>query len=337
MIESYQPRSGIAVQGSAGATIGGDEAPDWVHRRRPSARSPSASTCPVDREYACVFKLVDHGTRATAIRTTRATRRRTSRRATAPRRAWRHDAALPPTRLRSRRQNPLQQDYAKAYPTIRELLLAAEAGRPGHRVVDLPDPPRPTTPPATTRSTGIGPRSPSIVDRLEVVADADVLARDTGRKRRGRRAVPGARDPAERDGSRRLAVHRTSRCTRAWPRCDPTILSEFQADQHAAAAQNGGGDRLVQLTTCQIQQVLPANFTNGTCQNNTGTAPGDQGWCYLTGQRTCPQALQFSTNGLPSGGVVSLQCLENSSDFASGNGAGGTSATFATGGDAGAP
>jgi hypothetical protein len=82
--------------------------------------------------------------------------------------------------------------------------------------------------------------------------------------------------------------------------------------------------------------VLPASFTNGTCQNNSGTGQDDQGWCYVTGQRACPQALQFSTNGLPSGGIVSLQCLENSSDFASGNGTGGASdaATVTTEGDA---
>jgi hypothetical protein len=53
MIESYQPRAGIPVEGSTGATITGDEGPDWVT----DGTSVTRVNLPVDVEYACTFKL----------------------------------------------------------------------------------------------------------------------------------------------------------------------------------------------------------------------------------------------------------------------------------------
>jgi hypothetical protein len=121
MIESYRPRGGvIPLEGSANATINGDEAPDWVT----GGDSPQRINAPVDLEYACVFQLP-------------------TPRSCDPQSADNSEAvitscscstaglaadAVPPDCDPS---NPLQQDYAHAYPTIRELEVGMAMGPQG--------------------------------------------------------------------------------------------------------------------------------------------------------------------------------------------------------------
>jgi hypothetical protein len=97
-----------------------------------------------------------------------------------------------------------------------------------------------------------------------------------------------------------------------------TILSEIEADEHAAYLRDGGVD-LSMFTTCILRQVLPAQFAGGTCANNTGNAAGEQGWCDVaTEQLGCRTSIQFSPMALPSGGILSsLQCIDPGSQFAS--------------------
>jgi len=130
MIESYQPRTGLPIT-SSGATIQGDLAPDWYTDGEASATFPQRVNLPVDREYACVFAL-------------------TAPRNCDPNNENNSEADLsqcdcstagpggtPPTLPADHvpplcdAQNPLQQDYAKAYPTIRELTLAQQLGTQG--------------------------------------------------------------------------------------------------------------------------------------------------------------------------------------------------------------
>jgi hypothetical protein len=120
MIESYQPRAGIPVAGS-GATIVGDEAPDYVTE---STTVTLVNLPSFDVEYACVFPLAtprncDPGNANNSEADISACVCSTSGLA----------ADAEPSVCDA--QNPLQQDYAKAYPTIRELELAQLLGTQG--------------------------------------------------------------------------------------------------------------------------------------------------------------------------------------------------------------
>jgi len=330
MIESYQPRTGLPVAGS-GATVQGDEAPDWYTDGAPSTTFPQRVNLPVDREYACVFPL--------------ATPRNCD-----PNNANNSEAdisscdcstagpggmapTLPADHVPSvcNAQNPLQQDYAKAYPTIRELLLAEKLGTQG--IVSSLCPIHVTDNSAGNDPLyGYRPAVASIIDRLKTSLTTTCLPETLTETEAG--AVPCLVLVTMTNEMGQQNSYCTSNAT--YPSLtvvDPTVLMEFKNDQAAAYAQSGGTD-LSQYTTCQINQVLPSGFNGGTCKNNSNGAP--QGWCYITGGATCPQSLVFSTNGLPNGGVVSLQCLENSSAFASGNGTGGASSTASTSSSGGA-
>jgi hypothetical protein len=119
MIESYQPRAGLAPPGSANNAdpINGHE---WI------TDTGVGHVLQVDREYACTFPLVD------------ATGTLASRDCTLPQNANFCDcphaagtlaaAQLPPI---CDAATPTLQTGAKAYPTIRELLLAKLLGSQG--------------------------------------------------------------------------------------------------------------------------------------------------------------------------------------------------------------
>jgi hypothetical protein len=127
MIESYQPRPGIGVQGSdAGAAIVDDEGPDWVT----DGTSPQRVNLPVDREYACIFRLVDANGNP-APRNCDPTN--TSNSEADISQCDCSTAGLAPDAVPSvcDPTNNLLQDYAKVYPTIRELLLAEKLGSQG--------------------------------------------------------------------------------------------------------------------------------------------------------------------------------------------------------------
>jgi hypothetical protein len=321
MVESYQPRMGIAVQGGAGATITGDEGPDWVT----DGTAPQHANLPVDREYACIFRLEDANGNANP-------RDCNPNDTTTPQSesdiascdcstAGLAADAVPPV---CDKTNPLQQDYAKAYPTTRELLLAEKLQKQGIvsslcpiHVIDN----------ATKNDPlyGYRPAITTIIDRLKSSLTTTCLPETLTESDAG--AVPClvlvtlANSPMGQND----ALCTDTPTTPSLTTVDRTVLAEFQADQHANYLQNGGTQDLSQFTTCEIQQVLPANFQGGTCQNNTSVGEaGTQGWCYITGvggdAGTCAQSLQFSSKGLPTGGIVTLQCLEHSTDFASGNG-----------------
>jgi len=308
MIESYMPRAGLPVAGS-GATIQGDEAPDYYTDGAPSNTFPQRVNLPVDLEYACVFPLAT------------------------PRNCDPNDAnnseadiascmcstagpggmapTLPADHVPSvcDAQNPLQQDYAKAYPTVRELLLAQKLGTQG--VVSSMCPIHVTDNAAGNDPLyGYRPAVSAIVDRLRASLTASCL--------------PESLPPTNDAGAEPCLVlatlpsvvgQDTATCTNnaMYPSLvpvEPTVLAAFQADQHAAFEQSGGGVDLSSYTTCGIAQVLPPNFAaGGTCKANT--IPNLQGWCYVTDQGPCAQQIDFSPQGLPQGAVVSLQCVNS--------------------------
>ncbi len=103
---------------------------------------------------------------------------------------------------------------------------------------------------------------------------------------------------------------------------DPAILAKFQAAQEAQWLANCGNMPPAQcamssgqpdpktLTVCQVIQLdpkdNPGDFQNGAC------IPKDPGWCYVTGAAAngCPQAILFTQGTPPPGAQVSLECIE---------------------------
>jgi hypothetical protein len=119
MIESYQPRAGLAPAGSPNGTdaISGHE---WI------TDTGMGHILQVDRQYACVFPLVD----ATENPTTRdCTLAQNANFCDCPHTAGSVTTAqLPPV---CDQTTITHQTGAKAYPTIRELLLAKKLGKQG--------------------------------------------------------------------------------------------------------------------------------------------------------------------------------------------------------------
>jgi hypothetical protein len=130
MIESFEPRPGLPIAGS-GATTQGDLAPDWYTDGAPSSTFPQRVNVPVDLEYACVFQLATpRNCDPTNANNSEADIASCDCSTAGP-------GGTPPTLPADHvpsvcdSQTPLQQDYAKAYPTIRELELAQKLGSQG--------------------------------------------------------------------------------------------------------------------------------------------------------------------------------------------------------------
>jgi hypothetical protein len=315
MIESYLPRGGaIPEQGAANATIVGDEAPDWVTNGTSSTTgAPSHANLPVDREYACVFKLATpRSCDTTAVSNSEADIAACDCSSTGL-------AAnqIPPVCSST---DPTQQVYAKAYPTVRELLLAKKLGSQGIVSsicpIDVDDNNDPLY--------GYRPAISSIIDALKVSLGTQCLPETLPVGDGG--AVPCnllVTMPSEMGQQESFCNDMTN--NPELTSVDPGILADYKNDQHAAYAAGNSSVDLSLYTTCQIRQVFDFQ---GTCANNTDpSVAGTQGWCYVTAAGDaggCAQSIQFSSSGQPPNGIVGLQCLENSSDFANGNGTGGS-------------
>jgi hypothetical protein len=130
MVESYQPRDGMVVPtgGFAVATSGAAEGTDPISGREWVTDSTAATHTGllVDREYACIFKLNTPRHCDNAATTADPTLQDACdcQPPQAGTGSFTHDQ-VPGVCNDS---TPTQQDYAKAYPTIRELLLAKLLG-----------------------------------------------------------------------------------------------------------------------------------------------------------------------------------------------------------------
>jgi hypothetical protein len=100
------------------------------------------------------------------------------------------------------------------------------------------------------------------------------------------------------------------------------ILTKFCASQEAAynGMPGASGDPDT-YPTCALDQLLPllpngqpnmADFPSGA--NGGCGQSGDPGWCYVEGAAAngCPQAILFTNGQPPHGATVSLQCIEQS-------------------------
>jgi hypothetical protein len=91
------------------------------------------------------------------------------------------------------------------------------------------------------------------------------------------------------------------------------ILTQFCKAQEAGYKGMPGADGDPDLyPVCALQQLTqvnnPNDFSGGSCASSV-----DPGWCYVTGQVDgggCPQSILFSNGQPPHGSTVSLQCIE---------------------------
>ncbi len=335
MVESYQARPGLAAPGSPNGTdpINGHE---WV------TDTGAGHILSVDREYACIFPLSDSMGNPTP------------RDCTQPQNANFCDCPHMAGTVSAQQLPPIcdqttitKQTGAKAYPTIRELLLAHKMGTQGIVSsicpIDVKDNATGDDP-----LYGYRPAVAVIVDRLK-----DALTNQ---------CLPQQLQPDPTMDSKVPCLillqlpNAGGSCLQ--PSCDSTlglaapeeaVLSKFCANLESAymAQYQANGNSGVGLTdpanvsVCALNQLVDnasntnasVDFQGGSCSNSK-----DPGWCYVTGTAAgkCPQAIIFSKGAIPTGATSNLQCLESSvSVLGDGGGSGSTATSSSSSGGGG--
>jgi hypothetical protein len=327
MVESYQSRTGVAVppngfKVSDPTTAEGTDpiaGREWIT----DSTTPEHSGLLVDREYACIFKLTDNKGNP------------------APRQCDMAATTSDPTLLDScdctppssggttfsqsqlpavcNDQKQTQQDYAKAYPTIRELEVARLLGTiPGANegIISSLCPIHTYDQSSDGKSDplyGYRPAMNTIIDRLKQSLQHQCLPQKL------------SIDPASMQVP--CLVLGTFPAGAGYHACtdvpsggykdpDPTVLQHFHADQHGQWVQAGShGTDPSTLLTCELDQLAP----NVDCSVKSGSTANDVGWCYLdSGVKGCGQAILFSPSALQGGVTTSLQCIEASSNVLEG-------------------
>jgi hypothetical protein len=269
----------------------------------------------VDREYACTFKLP------------------TARDCTAAANQNACDCPATPTGLSAAQlpplcdpANPTHQVAAKAYPTVRELMVARMMGIQGIVSslcpIDVSDNADKSDP-----LYGYRPAVAVIVDRLKNALNTKCLPYKL-------QANPDMTVPClvlvkmPPDGSSSCLNPACDKSQGLIVPVDQNVLQQFCAQEETAWANSGkaGTDPATQ-SVCQLNELVntgggdngmgvngnPADFdSNGQCSTNTS---GDKGWCYAENVKGCAQSIEFATGSPPPGGVAALQCI-----FASGDG-----------------
>jgi hypothetical protein len=267
MIESYQPRSGLPGASSANNAdpINGRE---WV--------TNSAMNF-VDREYACIFPLPATAVKDCSLATNADI-------CDCPSTAVPNGPNVPPV---CDPTTTTKQIAAKAYPTIRETLLAHLMGTQGILSSICPIH---TTDTGNDPLYGYRPAVAVIVDRLK-----NALANQ---------CLPQPLQPDSAGNVPCLILE-------VLPDNSPCSASAGLSAPDATIAAKYAKDNNIDTTKqriCQVNQLKPTDLVNGSCATS-----GAAGWCYVTGAAagTCPQAILFSPTGNPvNGATISLQCIE---------------------------
>jgi hypothetical protein len=337
MVESYQPRgatvvpTGIAPLTDPGAQVlGGGPDPDngreWTTNSTylpmgSTTPSPAHYNLPVDREYACIFPLVNPTTGAPTPRDCSNTADIVNQEAC--------DCSPPysgPGTFPVAAPSPIPavcgqctaagcskggtdynlQYYAKTYPTIREIELVHLLGQQGILSSLCPIHTSYAGGDTTDPVFGYRPAVNSIINRLKKALTAACLPEPL-------QPVAGTCTDATGAATAGSCVQClilvtlpplvTQTCTAHPGFSDPSAQTKqnFQEQQ---------GDAAIGTTVCQVTQIP---YVGTSCQ--TSTTPG---WCYVTvgAGAGCAQSIVFSGSGttatLPPGSEVSLQCLEGS-------------------------
>jgi hypothetical protein len=215
------------------------------------------------------------------------------------------------------------QVAAKAYPTIRELTLANMMG--GQGIVSS------LCPIHTNDNTtgddplyGYRPAVNAIVNRLKGALGAQCVPKLTP-------------TPVDGGGStipclvlvsfpKNIGPTSSTDCASVMGYSNvspPSVLTNFNMQQAAAAGDSGSSVNLANEVTCQLNQVSGGSTLGASCVGGLAN-----GWCYITGSAitggsTCTQEIAYSASGLvPPGATINLQCIsENNTN----SGDGGTS------------
>jgi hypothetical protein len=352
MIENYDPpRTGTAYDTGASETVvtGGPSAsgggPDPINGRDWTTDSTNPShVLPVDREYACTFPLyLADGT---------PNPRDCSKGDSDPVNSFACDCEPPttggnwytapndvpsvcglpqPAEAPSATNDYTTQYYAKTYPTIRELTLAQMMGPQGIisslcpiHVIDMEG--------GNDPLYGYRPAITAIVDRLKNALASQCLPQplNVEKNEAGASVVPClvlATIPGTVGKSESAVCNPTNYPSLSVPNAQ--ILQTFNQNQHALWMSDMVGTDPSTLVTCEVQQIsvaaMPAGgTTSGTCVGMGAT--NEQGWCYVTGTASgaCDtQAVLFTSNALPNGATVNLQCILENQGTGGGSGDGG--------------
>ena len=330
MIESYQPRTGIATPTAAGppATLDPYNGYDWVTDQGGDER-----VLAVDREYACTFPLT--------------TPRDCTKWMTDPVEEYSCDCpattGLTPQQLPPicNPTTPTQQIGAKAYPTQRELLLAQLMGLQGivSSLCPIHVQPAAGDTIATDPLYGYNPAVNAIVDRLKVSLNNACLPQKLTPDMLGnlpclvlvQLATPAGPGSCANPGSacnNSLGLLGPGDIPegQTQPTVTADILTKFcQAQEATYPGTPGGPGDPDTYPTCALQQLTTGanggdggDFVNGSCASSR-----QPGWCYVTGAAAngCPQAILFTSTEPPPGALASLQCIEQSVTVLEGGGA----------------
>jgi len=318
MVESYQDRTtlGLTVpnNGFPLSPASSAEGSDPISGREWVTDSTMAEHqgLVVDREYACIFKLVDaqgnpkpRDCSDTAVNADPTLVDSCDCETPMP-----GTGAFTPEQVPAvcNGTTPTQQDSAKAYPTIRELLLAKLMGSQGvisslcpihtYDMMGGSDP-----------LYGYRPAMDAIVNALKsqlgVTCLPQRLTIDPTTNQ-----VPCLVLGTFPSGSSSSPTSCSAIAGGGWSDPDPDVLTHFRADQHAAwLASNDTAftDPSTELT-CQLFQAPP----NVDCSVKTATGAVSNAWCYESNLTNggCAQAILFTPSAKGQNVDTSLQCLE---------------------------
>jgi hypothetical protein len=310
MVESYAPRAGVPGPGGPDDKISGH---DWV------TDQGAAHVQPVDREYACTFPLVDPSGNPAP------------RDCTLPENASDCDCPTKTgaTPLTSQQLPPIcnpalqtQQTGAKAYPTVRELLLAKKLGKQGVVSSICPIHTTDMTPTKDDPLYGYRPAVAAIVDRLRDTLSNECLPQKLEPDADGVvQCLILLQIPKGEAGTGGTCLNPVCPAAAGLevPRSDvlPQFCQNLEDAYDQQVAQSGSSAGLVDpanVPVCTLRQLtpkaFPQDFPGGSCASETT----DKGWCYLTGAAagSCPQEIVYASGSLPSGAIANLQCLEQS-------------------------
>ncbi|WP_394820822.1 hypothetical protein [Pendulispora albinea] len=286
MIESYEPRPGVGhPETEAGNGADPVHGREWITNARGS----------VDRQFACTFETPEID----------CTKPENGDICDCPKSA--EDAAKIPASQRPplcKPGDPTKQIRAKAYPTIRELLVARLMGRRGVVASICPEHVREESP--NDPRYGYRPAVASIVDRLKDAFLTQCVPRKLSVQNEQvlchlLETLPEPGDQGACDNP-----------AKGLRQPDPGVLSQF-LDEKVKEWERGGGAKSGlphprTLPVCEIVQ-LPA------LQDCSKSDSDHAGWCYVEGGKSsessrCAQAILFSKKAkAPSGAVVDMQCL----------------------------
>jgi hypothetical protein len=338
MIEAYAPRvagnlpTGVTTPvplyapTAAGGFAGGDpiNGGDWVTNNATMAAMPAPihTNLYVDREYACIFPLVDSTSGAPTPRDCSnstvntmgqyadflnqeacdcsTTMLSTATPSAIPAVCGQCTAATCKTGT-----DYNLQTYAKAYPTIREIELVHLMGPQG--ILSSICPIHTVEAMAGDPVFGYRPAVNSIINRLKTALTTACLPEKLSATTGGTvQCLILATLPPHDDRMKCETIAQGLTTPSA------QTLSNYEVSQ--------GDSGLSGRTICQVAQI-PYGGPNVSC--DTSTTPG---WCYVTytpgssvmGASSCiaqnqPQSIVFTSGFPPAGSTVSLQCLEQSS------------------------